>query len=72
MQGQHIDEPALKPDLTAGRGITRAAHDQTGQRGFARAIGAEQGVNLLCVEREIQTVQDLPVANLERECIDGQ
>ena len=48
---------ALKQDLTLGRGVDAA--DQVEDRGFARAVGADQG-------------EDFTLAHLEADLVDGQ
>lgn len=56
---------AVQPDMAGIRLVTAAAHERIGQRRFARAVDAQQGVDLAGIDVKIDVLQNRPAVALQ-------
>ena len=70
LQGEHV--LAFEQHLALGDRVVGLAGEHMGERRFARAVGAHDGVHLALLDRQIETVEDLLAVDLDVQVLDFQ
>lgn len=69
-QRQSVDAVAVETNLALVEAVTLAAHDQVGQGALARAVGADQSMNLARRQTQVNAVEQRPRRQAENQAGD--